>query len=63
MSLLETVSVQCPYCGESVELVVDCSAGAQNYIEDCAVCCRPMQVAIELRDDGLPDVAVRREDE
>lgn len=63
MSLVETVSVQCPYCGEPVELVVDCSAGAQDYIEDCTVCCRPMQVAVEVRDDGLPDVTVRREDE
>jgi hypothetical protein len=37
-------SVQCPYCGEAIELAVDDSAGAQAYIEDCSVCCRPIEV-------------------
>jgi hypothetical protein len=43
--------VSCPFCGEAITLLVDASAGAQTYIEDCQVCCRPMQVTVE-GDDG-----------
>jgi len=41
--------VQCPYCGEPIEIAVDTSVLSQEYIEDCQVCCRPitMRVAIE----------------
>ncbi|MGB5261721.1 MAG: CPXCG motif-containing cysteine-rich protein [Gammaproteobacteria bacterium] len=35
--------VECPYCGEPVEIDVDTSAGSQDYIEDCPVCCRPIE--------------------
>ena len=46
------VEVQCPYCGEPLELWVDESGGSsQKYVEDCAVCCRPMQVFVSL-DEG-----------
>lgn len=48
--MLETHDYYCPYCGESVETVVDISAGDQTYIEDCQVCCRP--IVFDLRSDG-----------
>ena len=41
----ETADVSCPYCGESIEVVVDPSEDAQSYIEDCSVSCRPMESA------------------
>ncbi len=34
----------CPYCSEEISFVLDLSAGPQSYIEDCEVCCRPIQV-------------------
>lgn len=37
--------VRCPYCDETIELVIDLSAGDQSYTEDCHVCCQPMQVS------------------
>lgn len=48
------VTVQCPYCGESFETAVDSSAGAFRYIEDCYVCCQPIELAGEVDDDGAP---------
>jgi hypothetical protein len=59
---LTDCTVHCPYCGEALELVVDASAGTQHYVEDCAVCCRPMEVAVEVDADGA-HVAVRHENE
>jgi hypothetical protein len=46
------VTVRCPYCGESFETAVDWSAGAFRYIEDCQVCCQPIELAGEVGDDG-----------
>jgi len=46
------VPVQCPYCGERLETRVDLTAGEREYIEDCEVCCRPIEFGIELEEDG-----------
>jgi hypothetical protein len=50
--MIETVSIQCPYCGETYETTVDLSAGSQRYVEDCAVCCRPIEIALRLDEVG-----------
>ncbi|MDA3912677.1 CPXCG motif-containing cysteine-rich protein [Oleiagrimonas sp.] len=63
MNELQPVQVHCPYCGEPIELTIDCSLGAQRYIEDCQVCCKPIEVAVRIQHDGLPEVAVRHQDE
>ena len=57
-----TASVLCPYCGESVELLVDATLPNQQYVEDCEVCCRPMVVTIDASADE-PVVTATREDE
>ena len=49
--MLPSAIIQCPYCGESIEILVDASAGAQRYIEDCQVCCRPISIAVSVEDD------------
>jgi hypothetical protein len=57
------VPVQCPYCGERLETRVDLTAGEREYIEDCEVCCRPIEFGIELEEDGaLRAVRVQRVD-
>jgi len=63
MDPLQARTVSCPYCGEPVELEVDASAGSARYVEDCAVCCRPMEVVVTVGADGEPEVAVHREDD
>jgi Cysteine-rich CPXCG len=52
-------TVECPYCGESVEIVLDPGSGTrQEYVEDCEVCCRPWQVSVAYGAYGSADVAV-----
>jgi hypothetical protein len=58
----EYVAVACPYCGEPVELMVDETAGSASYVEDCPVCCRPMQVDVEVDGDQV-SARVRTGDE
>jgi len=50
--MLDEVKVRCPYCGERFSAVVDASAGAQSYVEDCPVCCRPIEIAVDVDADG-----------
>ena len=35
---------QCPYCWERISMLLDSSLANTGYIEDCEVCCRPIQV-------------------
>jgi hypothetical protein len=58
----DLVSVDCPYCGEPIELAVDASAGSTSYVEDCPVCCRPMQVSVDIEGESL-SVRVKTGDE
>ncbi len=60
---LEAVGIECPNCGRPVELLVDCSVGRQDYIEDCEVCCHPIRVDVSVGADGVPIVQARHEDE
>jgi len=55
---LAEVDIQCPYCWESVVILIDCSVESQEYIEDCQVCCRPIVVDVQVNDDGYPAVSV-----
>ena len=60
--LLETVKVDCPYCGEPFETVIDCSLGEdrQEYIEDCYVCCRPIVFSVYIT-ETRPYISVKDE--
>jgi hypothetical protein len=44
----EFVTVQCPYCGEAFETAVDVSVGSFQYVEDCQVCCQPIELTGEV---------------
>jgi transcription elongation factor Elf1 len=43
----------CPYCWQTITMVLDLSAGAQAYVEDCEVCCRPIRVRYAAEDGRL----------
>jgi len=60
--MLEWITVNCPYCGEPFETSVDCSAGAQEYIEDCPVCCHPIVFSIAVDWDGALTAVETRQD-
>ncbi|MGA2562317.1 MAG: CPXCG motif-containing cysteine-rich protein [Steroidobacteraceae bacterium] len=55
--------VHCPYCGEQFETLADCSAGSASYIEDCQICCRPIELCLEVDAAGaLSSFEARRTD-
>ncbi len=63
MNRTEAVEIRCPYCGERIEISVDCSVENQSYIEDCQVCCRPIEIAVAMDEAGIASVEVSSEDD
>ncbi|MEM7085143.1 MAG: CPXCG motif-containing cysteine-rich protein [Bacteroidota bacterium] len=43
---------QCPYCWEQISMLLDPSVHSK-YIEDCEVCCRPIEVQALFEDQEL----------
>lgn len=37
---------QCPYCWETISMLLEPFEEDQSYIEDCEVCCRPIQLNV-----------------
>ncbi len=44
---------QCPYCWEEISMLLDSSVKQQTYIEDCEVCCRPIEVTSRFNGEEL----------
>jgi len=63
MTLLNEKVVSCPYCGESIDVLIDSEEVDQQYIEDCQVCCRPITFVITTSFRGDMSVAVHAENE
>ena len=51
-ALGEFVELQCPWCGEVYGSTVDLTDHSRRYIEDCQVCCKPIEVLLEVTDAG-----------
>jgi len=62
VAALEEHFYPCPYCGERIEVIVDDSAGDQRYIEDCQVCCRPIELEFAWDGDMLAYFVARTQD-
>jgi len=43
-----SAQVQCPYCWEEIDVLIDNCGEDQQYIEDCQVCCRPVGFKITI---------------
>ena len=52
--------ISCPYCAEPMSIVIDLSAGGQSYIEDCQICCQPMEIAFETDGETIEMLHVGR---
>jgi hypothetical protein len=45
----------CPYCSERISMVLDTSVKRQKYIEDCEVCCKPIEIRYTVEGDEVSD--------
>jgi len=63
MNELVPHDIHCPYCGEAIEVLLDSSVEQQHYIEDCQVCCRPIEISVVVDYEGELSVSVAHENE
>lgn len=62
--MLRNLVSRCPYCGESQKLEIDMSEGyPQEFVSDCTVCCRPIEVTVTSGLQGEPVIRLRSEDD
>jgi transcription elongation factor Elf1 len=43
----ESQSIQCPFCGQTFEILIDITQPSQRFTTDCEICCRPMEVTVQ----------------
>lgn len=43
----------CPHCLQEISMLLDISIDRQTYIEDCEVCCNPLQIHVEIEEGEL----------
>ncbi len=58
MNLIEDVEIVCPYCGETFVIEADTEAGSYSAVEDCSVCCRPINIKIRCRPGAVEAIDV-----
>jgi hypothetical protein len=51
--MTEEFFFQCPYCWENISMVLDKSVHNDSYIEDCEVCCNPIEVKYQSDRDEI----------
>jgi hypothetical protein len=44
---------QCPYCWEEISMLLDSSVRKQTYVEDCEICCNPIEISVGFENNEL----------
>ena len=53
----------CPYCFQEVTILVDPSILSQEYVEDCEVCCNPIEFTIAISNTEIVQFEAKRMDD
>ena len=49
----------CPYCWSTISVLLDPGVTTQRYVEDCEVCCQPIDIEYRIQADGSVDLEAR----
>jgi hypothetical protein len=49
----------CPYCWQEISMVIDDSIARQTYVEDCEVCCKPIEIKYVIEDSEVAEFEAR----
>lgn len=56
---MEPYFFQCPYCWEEISMLLDSSVSEQTYIEDCEICCNPIELHVKFDQSALISIDIR----
>ena len=51
---------QCPYCWQGISMLLDLSIDEQTFVEDCEVCCHPIQVHYRVEEGAVAELAIEK---
>ena len=57
----EFVDIQCPYCGQVFEIVIDTTLKRQRFTTDCEICCSPFEVVAECEAGEVASIEAQAE--
>lgn len=52
---MEEVYFLCPFCSASISMLLDASVDHQHYVEDCEMCCHPIEISYRYEQGDLID--------
>jgi transcription elongation factor Elf1 len=55
----ESEKIQCPFCGQEFEVLIDTAEASQRFATDCEICCRPLEVVVDCEDGEILSLDVR----
>ena len=59
----EDYEFECPYCCESNSVRLEASGGSkQSFVQDCTVCCKPIQIKVRFQDDEVVEFSAESQD-
>ncbi|MCB0153170.1 MAG: CPXCG motif-containing cysteine-rich protein [Anaerolineae bacterium] len=50
----------CPYCWQEISMLIDTASGNQTYIEDCEICCNPIEISYQVAEEQVVSFEARR---
>ena len=50
----------CPYCWEQISMILDSQEEDSDYIEDCEVCCRPIEIFFRFAGENLVNFEAKK---
>ena len=56
---MEEYFFQCPHCWEQISMLIDTSQRKQTYIEDCEICCNPIQLSVTTEVQEITDFSAQ----
>jgi len=56
----EEVFCICPYCNQQISFLFEVNYGNQSYIEDCEVCCRPIDIQYTASEGRVTNLNIDR---
>jgi hypothetical protein len=60
---VDEITIDCPYCGEAIDVLIDSYDEPQQYYQDCSVCCAPILFIVSENEAGDIQIEARRDDE